>query len=141
MTFATGMEHAAQVFDVIGAIILLAGFVFAVGLTVRAARHRAGRDLYVIMRQTFGGVMLLALEVFVAADLLRTVAVSPTMSSVLVLGLIVLIRTILSFSLEIEIEGVLPWRRATVSGASVIGQATRNALAEPAQTDTAASKA
>jgi len=58
-----------------------------------------------------------------AGDLIRTVAVSPTLDNVLVLGLIVLIRTFLSFSLEIEIEGVPPWRRAFVSGASVIRRA------------------
>src|SRR6266851_1372549 len=60
----------------------------------------------------FGGTLLLGLEVLVAADLVRTVAVAPTLDNVLVLGLIVLIRTVLSFSLEAEIEGVAPWRRA-----------------------------
>jgi hypothetical protein len=53
----------------------------------------------------------MGLEVLVAADLIRTVAVDPTMENVLVLGLIVLIRTFLSFSLEIEIEGIVPWKR------------------------------
>ena len=50
-----------------------------------------------------------------AADLVRTVAVAPTLDNVLVLGLIVLIRTVLSFSLETEIEGVVPWKRAQMS--------------------------
>jgi hypothetical protein len=58
----------------------------------------------------------LSIEILVAADLIRTVAVSPTLTSVAVLALIVLIRTFLSFSLEVEIEGVLPWRRALLSG-------------------------
>ena len=63
------------------------------------------------MRLYFGRSILLGLEVLVAADLIRTVAVEPTLHNVLVLGLIVLIRTFLSFSLEIEIDGVVPWRR------------------------------
>lgn len=63
-----------------------------------------------------------------AADLIRTVAVAPTVTNVLVLGLIVLIRTFLSFSLETEIEGVPPWRRALPSGAGAVGRATTAAL-------------
>jgi len=60
----------------------------------------------------------------------RTVAVATTLENVLILGLIVLIRTILSFSLEVEIEGVAPWRRAMVSGAGRIRQATAKSSAE-----------
>ena len=80
-----------------------------------------------MLRQFFGGVLLLGLEVLVAGDLIRTVAVAPTLDNVLVLGIIVLIRTFLSFSLEIEIEGVPPWRKAFVSGATVAAQAARKA--------------
>jgi hypothetical protein len=66
------------------------------------------------------------LEVLVAGDLIRTVAVDPTMNNVIILGVIVLIRTFLSFSLEIEIEGTLPWKRAlTQSGVSVIADAVK----------------
>jgi Protein of unknown function (DUF1622) len=72
--------------------------------------------------------LLLSLENLVAADLIRTVAVAPTAGNVLVLGLIVLIRTFLSFSLEIEIDGIWPWRRALASGATTVAQATQTAL-------------
>jgi hypothetical protein len=82
-----------------------------------------GRQGYAVLRQSFGGVVLLALEILVAADLIRTVAVAPTLANVAVLGLIVLIRTFLSFSLEIEIEGVPPWRRLATSGATVAARA------------------
>ena len=61
-------------------------------------------------------MILLGLEILVAADLVRTVAVAPTVENVVILGVIVLIRTFLSFSLEIEIEGVVPWRRAQTMG-------------------------
>ena len=76
--------------------------------------------VYLVLRQAFGGTLLLGLEVLVAADLVRTVAVAPTLDNVLVLGLIVVIRTFLSFSLETEIEGVAPWRRALIGGAGTI---------------------
>jgi hypothetical protein len=66
---------------------------------------------------------LLGLELLVAADLVRTVAIAPTIENVATLGLIVLIRTVLSFSIEIEIEGVAPWRRAATSGASHVARA------------------
>lgn len=88
-------------------------------------RAGSGRSAYTAARQTFGGTLLLALEILVAADLIRTVAVAPTLEDVLVLGLIVIIRTVLSFSLETEIEGVPPWRRAALSGASTVAGGIR----------------
>jgi uncharacterized membrane protein len=126
MTFTGVMEHVAQVFEVIGAAVLFVGLFVSTALGVRAYRRTAdGATAYRILRQSFGGVILLGLEILVAADLVRTVAVAPTMQSVLVLGVIVLIRTVLSFSLETEIEGVAPWRRAAMTGAERIAQATR----------------
>ena len=56
--------------------------------------------------------MLLGLEVLVAADIIKTVTVDTSLESVVVLGLLVLVRVILSFSLDVEIDGMLPWRRA-----------------------------
>ena len=56
--------------------------------------------------------ILLGLEFLVAADIIRTVAVSPTIENALALGLIVLIRTFLSMSIEVELEGRWPWKRA-----------------------------
>jgi uncharacterized membrane protein len=92
------------------------------------SNHYSAAYLRFPVRQTFGGTLLLGLEILVAADLVRTVAVAPTVDNVLVLGLIVVIRTFLSFSLETEIEGVLPWRRATASGAGTVRRATQSAL-------------
>jgi uncharacterized membrane protein len=122
------MLIAAQIFEVTAAIILLAGLVFAFVLALRTySRTSDGAASYRTLRQSFGGVILLGLEILVAGDLIRTVAISPTIENVVVLGLIVLIRTFLSFSLEIEIDGVPPWRRGLVSGATVI----RNAAQAP----------
>jgi uncharacterized membrane protein len=128
-SFNTAMDHVAQGFEALGALILVVGvlssFVLA-GLAWR--RPGSSKQAYTVLRQAFGGTLLLALEILVAADLIRTVAVSPTLDNVLVLGLIVLIRTFLSFSLEVEIDGALPWRRAVASGAATIKQAARTAL-------------
>jgi uncharacterized membrane protein len=126
------MLVVAQAFEVTAAVILMVGLIAAGILSLRLwVRTKSGEAAYKLMRQGFGGVVLLSLEVLVAGDLIRTVAVAPTLDNVIVLGLIVLIRTFLSFSLEIEIDGVLPWRKALVSGATVISQAQRNAKAVP----------
>jgi uncharacterized membrane protein len=128
-TFATVMDHVAQGFEVLGAAILIIGVVWSIVLAVFAWRRSGRTDrAYAALRQSFGGALLLSLEVLVAADLIRTVAVAPSLTNVLVLGIIVLIRTFLSFSLETEIEGVPPWRRATASGAGTIQRATSTAL-------------
>ncbi len=122
--YARLMLGIAQAFELVAALILIVGLVFSLVIAGRRYLHtRDGSASYRVLRQTFGGVILLGLEILVAGDLIRTVAVSPTLDNVAVLGLIVLIRTFLSFSLEIEIEGVPPWRRALVSGATVIKQA------------------
>jgi uncharacterized membrane protein len=123
-TFPTVMNHVAQGFEGLGAAVLIVGVVWSVVLAVLAWRRtgRAARA-YTALRQAFGGSLLLGLEVLVAADLIRTVAVAPTLTNVLVLGLIVLIRTFLSFSLETEIEGAAPWRRAVTSGVGTIKRA------------------
>jgi uncharacterized membrane protein len=128
MTVAEGMEHVATAFEVLGAAVLVLGLFLSVTLSVRVWwRVRQGRVAYQTLRETFGGVLLLGLEILVAADLVRTVAVEPTVQNVAVLGLIVLIRTVLSFSLEIEIEGVAPWRRALVGVGRHLSEAVSRA--------------
>jgi uncharacterized membrane protein len=124
MTFTEVMDHVAQAFEGLGAVVLSAGTLWSF-LLAGLTWHRSGRprQAYSLLRQALGGTLLLGLEVLVAADLIRTIAVSPTLDNVLILGLIVLIRTFLSFSLETEISGTLPWRRATTSGADVFAQA------------------
>lgn len=122
------MDHVAQGFEALGAAILVVGVIWSVVLAAAAARRsRSSARAYLVVRQAFGGTLLLGLEVLVAADLVRTVAIAPTVENVLVLGLIVVIRTFLSFSLETEIEGVAPWRRALAGGAATIRRAAANA--------------
>lgn len=126
-TYAHFMLNLAQVFELIAAAVLILGLLLALGLAARKyITTRDGTASYRVLRQAFGGVILLGLEILVAGDLIRTVAVSPTLENVAVLGLIVLIRTFLSFSLEIEIDGVPPWRKALVSGATVVKNAANS---------------
>ena len=128
-TFSAFMDHVAQGFEALGAAILVVGVIWSFVLA-GATWRRSGLSakVYQVLRQAFGGTVLLGLEILVAADLIRTVAVAPTLDNVLVLGLIVVIRTFLSFSLETEIEGVVPWRRALMSGAGTIRRASASAL-------------
>lgn len=111
-------------FEVVGATAMVIGFAIAVVLGIRAlVRREGGRAAYQTLRNTLGGAILLGLEVLVAADLIRTITSKPSMEDALILGTIVLIRTILSLSIQVEIEGVLPWRRALLtSGGQVIAR-------------------
>ena len=133
MMFTEGMDHVAKAFEALGALVLVLGLLLSLALAGRVWwRTRRGRVAYQTLRETFGGVILLGLEILVAADLVRTVAVDPTIQNVAILGLIVLIRTFLSFSLEIEIEVSLhgaghSWRRRLSEAVSrATDTATRN---------------
>ena len=123
-TYTQVMLVVAQTFEVIAAAVLFAGLLWSLWISLRDyLRRKDGGLAYRVMRQSFGGAILLGLEILVAGDLIRTVAVAPTLDNVLVLGIIVLIRTFLSFSLEIEMDGVPPWRKGLVSGATVMARA------------------
>src|SRR3954471_23469136 len=118
MTFLDVMDRVAQLFEAIGAVVLLCGLGVSVAVSIRAWRqHHDGRGAYQLLRDTFSGVILLGLEILVAADLVRAVAGPPALRNGAILGVMVLIRTFLSFSLEIEIECVALWRRTQASGA------------------------
>ena len=127
--FTTVMGHVAQAFEALGAAVLVVGVLWSFILAVVVWR-RTGKpsQAYTSLRRAFGGALLLSLEILVAADLIRTVVVAPTLDNVLGLGLIVLIRTFLAMSLETEIEGVPPWRRALVTGAGTVRRASGGAL-------------
>jgi uncharacterized membrane protein len=111
------MENFRQIMDIVGTSVDGVGVLIVVGgalfATVRLALRRlhGTGSYYMTYRQDVGRAILLGLEFLIAGDLIRTVVVAPTMQNVAVLGLIVLIRTFLSLSLQLEIEGKLPWRR------------------------------
>jgi uncharacterized membrane protein len=129
MTFTEVMEHVAEAFEALGVLILGAGTLWSF-LQAGLAWHRSGHAErgFAVLRQAIGGTLLLGLEILVAADLVRTIAVAPTVDNVLILGLIVLIRTFLSFSLEIEITGMPPWHRGSGSGTGTASLASAGKL-------------
>lgn len=111
--FATDAAHTvAKVIELIGIAIIAVGAFGTLGLFgMRVARGENRQVAIADFRSSFGRSILLGLEFLVAADIINTVAVTPTLMSVLVLAGIVAIRTALSFSLEVEIEGRWPWQR------------------------------
>ena len=109
------MEDIARGIEWIGVAIIVVALALSAARALRdLARGTVGIEVYRRVRAYFGRGILLGVETLVAADLIRTVAVQPTLENVLVLALIVLVRTLLSFSLDIEIEGVVPWRKGAV---------------------------
>ncbi len=107
-TFREGFEQVGLAIDAAGVLVVVAGI--AVGRLLFWPAPALGP--YRQFRQDLGRGILLGLEFLVAADIIRTVAVTPTVQSVLVLGLIVVIRTFLSLALQLEVEGRLPWQPA-----------------------------
>ncbi len=112
-------------FEAVGALAMVVGFVIAVILSLRSlSRGDGGGEAFVVRRTPLGAGILLGLEVLVAADLIRTITSKPSIEDAVILGIIVLIRTILSMSIQIEISGVVPWKRALLtSGGQMLGEA------------------
>ena len=112
MRFEDAVEFAAKVIDAAGVIVVGGGSLLVLGWHgVRRLGGRGGLVAYRELRRDLGRVILLGLELLVAADIIRTVAATPTFAGVGILALIVLIRTFLSLALEVEVSGQLPWRR------------------------------
>jgi uncharacterized membrane protein len=105
------IEYAALVIEILAVVIIVGAILYAIGhYLVRAAIHPEREELYKQLKVRLGKALLLGLEVLVAADIVRTVALEATLQSVAVLGLLVLIRTFLSWALVVEIEGRWPWQ-------------------------------
>lgn len=112
MSFDDAVEVIGKAVDGIGIAIVVVGSLSALAPYVwRTVRGDRSIDSYRTVRRNLGRAILLGLEFLVAGDIIRTVAVSPSLGGVAVLAVIVLIRTFLSASLEVEIEGRWPWSR------------------------------
>ncbi|HSF22213.1 MAG TPA: DUF1622 domain-containing protein [Burkholderiales bacterium] len=112
MTIREFVEIAGDATEIAGVLLIVGG------LVVASARYaldpkNAGVSRYQRYRQNLGRAILLGLEVLIAADIIRTVAFTPTMDSVIMLAMIVAIRTFLSWSLALELDGRWPWQRAS----------------------------
>lgn len=105
--FQVVVEKIGMAVDAVGVLVIVVGILIA---SVRAVTPPPPRvDRYTLYRQRLGRAILLGLELLVAGDIIRTVAVAPTLQNLAVLAVIVLIRTFLSFSLEMEVSGRWPW--------------------------------
>ena len=104
------IEYAAKFIEVTGVAVILLGTIVALIKYILAKQSKGVRS-YKLLRQELGKAILLGLEILVAADIIATVVTKPSLDEVISLGIIVLIRTFLSLSIELEIEGRFPWQR------------------------------
>jgi uncharacterized membrane protein len=113
LEFTEVVEAISLVFEVVGIFIITVGGAIGIGSAARSATSRI--SFYELARAGFARPLLLGLEVLVAADIIDTIVVDRTLESTAALGLLVVIRVVLSLSLGAETEGVLPWRRAQLA--------------------------
>jgi len=116
MTFGVWMEIVVRGFEIAGVAVLAIGSLWALAsaATVLLKGDRLGA--YKRARRMVGLSILLGLEILIIADIVQTITIEATLTSAFTLGVIVLVRTFLSFSLEIELDGIVPWRRWTLKG-------------------------
>jgi uncharacterized membrane protein len=116
MSYDEVISEVVKVVEAVGAgIMVLGGLGAFLVFVFRTLRVETAHESYEELRRTLGRCILLGLEVLIVADIVRTIIVDTTFESVAVLGIIVVIRILLSFSLEVEIDGYWPWRRRQVN--------------------------
>ena len=108
-SFLSHVEMMILLLEAVGVLVILGGFVVATVIYLRQFRSQPSHARYVAFRRRSVRGMILGLEFLVAADIIKTVTIDYTLHSLLMLGLIVLIRTFLVFALHLEIDGRLPW--------------------------------
>jgi uncharacterized membrane protein len=112
MSYEHVISEVVKVVEAVGAGIMVIGGLGSFVVFASRARHaNVAKSAYHGLRRNLGRCILLGLEVLIVADIVRTIIVDPTVQSVAVLGTIVVIRILLSFALEVEIDGLWPWRR------------------------------
>jgi uncharacterized membrane protein len=127
MSYDQVISQVVKVVEAVGAgIMVLGGLAAFLVFASRALRPETARESYSELRRTLGRCILVGLEVLIIADIVRTIIVAPTLESVAVLGIIVVIRIALSFSLEVEIDGYWPWRRRQLTRSAVVKAPPRN---------------
>lgn len=122
MTYEQYIDDVVKVVETVGTGIMVIGGLGAFLAFLRDAAADSRRvGSYERLRRNLGRCILLGLEVLIVADIVRTVVVDQTFQSVTVLGIIVLIRILLSFSLDVEIDGAWPWNRLRESKKDQVG--------------------
>lgn len=110
--FKDAVDAISKVIDGAGVAVIVIGLLVATGVFLLSLRAQAARDeSFRLYRQQVGKAILLGLEFLIAADIIRTVAVAPTFQGVGVLAVVVAVRTFLSFTLDVELEGHWPWQQ------------------------------
>src|SRR3954453_22499524 len=128
MSFEQIMDDIARGVEILGVATVLVGLVASLASGVLGLLGGEGAwSVYRTIRAVFARGILLGLEFLVAADIIRTVAVQPSLENVAVLGLIIVVRTFLSFSLEVEPDGRWPWARAAIAPAATPESSVRAA--------------
>ena len=123
------VELAANIMEGAGVLATIVGAASAAVLAAIAWRHDGRPAAYRTARQSLGRAVLPGLELLVGADIIRTVSHTPTLTQVGVLGLIVVVQTFLSFTLDVELEGRWPWRRAGTATDQIPGDPLERAAA------------
>ena len=119
-TILDWIEIGALAIEVLAVVIIVAAIFYStIHYLVRSGLRPGAREAYAQLKVNLGRSLLLGLEILVAADIVRTVALEATLESVLVLGLLVLIRTFLSWALVVEIEGRWPWQARSEPGEDI----------------------
>ena len=117
MTFREAMETVSTAFEFVGVAIFVLGALLLAMRIVGGYLGAGARLTYIGVRNELGRIILLGLEILIIADIIQTITVDLTLTNAATLGVIVLVRTFLSFSLEIELEGAPPWRRLELARA------------------------
>ncbi len=102
--------YITEIVEFIGVLTIFIGALYSL-LKFLIPFQKKTNDSYIKLRQSLGKSILLGLEILIAADIMATVVINPTMSSVTTLGIIVIVRTFLSISLQVELEGRFPWQK------------------------------
>ena len=119
--FKSAVDAVSKAIDGAGVVVVVIGLLVATGGFLVALRSSSTRaPAYRAYRQAVGKAILLGLEFLVAADIIRTVAVEPTFTSVGVLAIVVAVRTFLSFTLDLELQGRWPWQSRRVAGTAAV---------------------
>lgn len=116
MTFEESMEDISKAFEAVGVAVIVIGGIVAMILGVKNFTDMS--KFFADVRRDFGRPLILGLEILVAADIIKTITVDASLESVVVLGILVAVRIALSFSLDIEVDGMVPWRRAAAKASA-----------------------
>jgi uncharacterized membrane protein len=112
------MEFVGTAVDTAGVSVVLIGAIIATTRFLLKSQADA-LNVYRVCRQDLGRAILLGLEFLLAGDIIRTVVVHPTLDNLIVLAIVVVIRTFLSITLQLEVEGHWPWQHHDISGTKV----------------------